>query len=191
MGFVRKDGYTQISTGFHPTEFEIDVEEANELRNIVAWDFFDQVNARTPHVDDISDKTLFSKAFHDTAPDAVSLSPGIFGGVILKHLDAVSWRMIIMQSRIQRARYNNAAQRIETKLQLEVSNNVLIEATRRVKIVRGIGELTVAAIEKQMEEDTEDGQVRMVRRAFDCQMGREDCENAIDFLDNLAKRALV
>lgn len=182
MRIERKDGYKSVGELCTPFDTDITLEQANALRTTVVWDFFENMPVKTPAYDETSDKTMAAKAFHDRSFDRVDELPSVFAGVVLRHIDAESWRMIIMQTKLRRARYNNAQQRIETRLNIEVLDGRLVEAIRKVRIVRGVGELTVAAIEHQMEEDVEDGYVVMQRRAYERKITPDDCDKATEFL---------
>ena len=189
---VRRDGYTEVGPACAPFDCQIDLEDAETLRDVVAWDFFYHMNAKTRLLSDIEDKTVCAKSFHpELGQMAVTETPSVFAGAILHRRGLDDWRMVVMQSKSRQARWNNARQHIETRLNVEVFNGELVEAVRKVRVVRGVGELTVAAIENQMEEDSEAGFVVMQRRAFERQMTKEDCQAASEFLQRTVRRSKV
>jgi hypothetical protein len=191
MPTMRRDGYLEVGPTCTPFESDITIDEADELRRSVVWDYFDNMPVKTRALTETSDKTMVAVSFHD--PDELSADqlPHMFAGAILSHTDLESWRMVITQAYYRRARHNNAQQRISTRFAVEVYDGQLVEAVRRVRVVRGVGDLTVAAIEKQMEEDVEEGHIVMQRRAYERYLNSDDCERAVDFLSKAVKRRKV
>ena len=189
---VRPDGFLEVGPVCAPFDCQISLEDANDLRKVLIWDFFDKVDARTPIFTETEDRTLFGKGFRsDNHGLSMQESPSTFGGAILKHMSEDSWRMIIKGTKTRRSVWNNAQQRIETMFDVQVYNDELVEAVRRVKVIRGVGELTVDAIVNQMEEDVDEGYIVMQRRAFERHMTSEDCERAGVFLRQIAARSRV
>lgn len=188
MPTLRRDQYVEVGPACAPFESNITLQEAEDLRQVVVWDFFNNMPVHTPELTETSDKTMAAKAFHDTG-GALYEAPSTFAGAMLRHIDEASWRMIIMQTKLRRARHNNAQQRIETRFNIEVFDDQLVEATRKMRIARGVGELTADAVERQMEEDVEDGYVVMQRRAYERYLTSDDCQRATEFLRSAVKQA--
>lgn len=191
MATLRKDGYTEVGPICLPFEPHISLDEANELRRMVEWEFFEEMPVKTPRATDTTDKTMVAKAFHNRLGGDIDEVPSVFAGAVLRHIDLESWRMIIIQTKMNRARHNNAQQRIETRMNIEVSNGQLAEAIRKVRVLRGVGELTASAIEHQMAEDVEDGFIVMQRRAYERQITSEDCASTAEYLRRIARRTVA
>lgn len=191
MPTMRRDGYLEVGPACLPFDAAISIEDANELRRVVEWDFFEHMPVKTPQASDQTDKTMSAKAFHNRLSGDIDEIPSVFAGAVLRHIDQESWRLIIMQTKLRRARHNNAQQRIETRMNVEVFGGELAEAVRKVRVVRGVGELTVAAIEHQMAEDVEEGHVVMQRRAYERHVTAEDCNDAAEYLRKVVRRTIA
>ncbi|MCB9819793.1 hypothetical protein H6796_00585 [Candidatus Nomurabacteria bacterium] len=188
---LQNDGFKPVGPPCRPLECEISLDEANNLRQAVVWDFFDNMPVKTPFLSEDADKTMAAKAYHNSY-DENDDTPSLFTGAVLRHIDEESWRMIIMQTKLRRARWNNAGQRVETRYNIEVLGGQLVEAVRKVRIIRGVGELSVSAVEHQMEEDVDEGSdggyIVVQRRAFERQVTQEDCGQIVDSLRRVARR---
>lgn len=191
---MRPDGFTEVGPVCVPFDCQIDLEDAEALRDVLVQDFFHEMKgrAKTPLVTESEDKTICSQSFQPELREmSVVETPIIYVSTMLHHTSLDSWRMAIMQSKARRASWNNAQQKIATRLNVEVFNGRLVEAVRKMKIIRGVGELTVAAIENQTEEDTEVGHIVMQRRAYERHMTKDDCQWAIDFLQRTVRRSNI
>jgi hypothetical protein len=188
MPTMRKDGFLEVGPACLPFDAELTLDDANDLRQAVVWEFFEHMPVKTLELTDSSDKTGCAKAFHNRTFESIEHGPGVFGGAVLRHIDEEAWRLRIMHTKLSRARHNNAQQRIETRMNVEVFDGQLAEAVKKVRVVRGVGELTAAAIEKQMEEDVEEGYVVMQRRAYERHLTQDDCAQAVEFLTRIVRR---
>lgn len=184
----RKDGFKMVGPNCMPFENNISIDEAEDLHDVVMFDFFGKLPVKTPRLSEVADKSMCARAFHNQ-PYEDTASPSVFVGAMLHHMNQHTWRMNIMHTKLSRARHNNAQQRIETRMNVEVYDHQLVEAVRKMRVIRGVGELTVDAVERQMEEDTEEGYVIMQRRAYERHMTSDDCERAKDALYRTIKRA--
>lgn len=193
MSEVLNNGFTAIGSKCQPFEHEVGIDALNELRASVVQDFF----AEMPRVSrsyggDIA-KVGCAKNINERIPGEIDQPPSIFGAAILRTVlfedpDFDVWQLRIAQNRMQRARHNNAPQRIMSRLKVEVFNGQVVEAIREVQTIRGVGELTVEAIEKQMFEDVEEGHIVMQRKSYERYMTEDDCEKAVRFLGQIARR---
>lgn len=118
--------------------------------------------------------------------------PIVFAGALLRNIDEHTWRLVIMNTKMRRARHNNGQQRIETRYVVEAYENDVVEAIRKVRTLREVGELVAPEyLEDQIEEGTYVGNTVMQRRAFERHMVEEDCEQAVETLTRVAKRAAI
>ena len=189
---IRRDGFTEVGPVCVPFYSEISLDDANDLRNAIVWDFFNEFPAKTPYLSDTSDKTTFGKNFSSPLHDsAIHEMPNIFFGASLNHISSDTWRMILMYTKTKRVDWNNSPQRIETRLMMHVYKDQLVEAVRKVRVIRGVGELTVESIENQIDENTDTGYIALQRREYEQYIIPEDCERAKVYMHRAVKRAKV
>ena len=194
MGNIRHDGYTEVGSKCEPFTHDVSLEALLELRESVVENYFMHMPRVSREYGAAGTKVASAKAFHERFSGAADETPSVFGAAILRSMmfsdpDTDAWRLTIAQNRMQRSRHNNAPQRIVTRLKAEVFNDQIVEAIREVQVVRGVGELTVEAIEQQMIEDTEEGHIVMQRRAYERYLTEDDCQKAVEFLGKIARRA--
>lgn len=193
MAEVRKDGFVAVGSKCGPFEHEVGIEELNGLRSAIVETFFAEMPKVSRSLDDNSVKVACAKAFHERDFGSAELAPSVFGAAILRTIqfddpEFDAWHLRIGHNRTQRARHNNAPQRIVTRMKVEVFNDQVVEAVKEVKVIRGVGELTPEAIEQQLLEDTDDGHIVMQRRAYERYMTSQDCDKAAQFLGQIARR---
>lgn len=183
MAVEIRNGFTQVGPVCEMFDSKITIEQANDLRQEVLWNYFENVPVKTPEFTETSDKTLYGKTF-DTAKMTLELDqPIMFAGALLRNIDAHTWRLVIMNTKMRRARHNNAQQRIETRYVVEAYENDVVEAVKRVRTVRGVGDLTPEmVVNQEYEED------RHQRRAFERHMTEDDCQQAVECLARVVKR---
>jgi hypothetical protein len=172
----------QVGSGVGPGEAQIDVNDASMLRDFLAYDFFRCVPARTPKISESFDQTQFGKGFHRAGN--VSLDRDLFAAAILKHVDMDSWHATIALAKYRRSPINNGSQRIESQYRIGVIGNTILQATREVRVLRSVGELTVDDIANQQDLDVQ-------RKAFQLPMTVDDCGDVMGALERVAKRVQV
>lgn len=189
MSRIRRDGYTEIGTKCEPFESQLDIDEVNKLRDFVLRDYFLKVpNLHIRH-EETYGKVSHAKLFPNYSVDYDT--PSVFGSALLKNLDSDSWRMIIMQTRTRRSSENTTQQRIVSRMNVEVLDDRVVEAVKKVQIVRGLGELTVESIERQMEEEGEEAAFYVERKAYERYMTVDDCDKATEFLGRITRRIVA
>lgn len=191
MPNMRKDGYTEVGSRCAPFESRVNLEEVNGLRDFLVNDYFLAV----PNLHVTSDenesgiaKIAHAKLFANKFAIDIDDQPSVFGSAMLRYLDADTWRMVIMQTRSRRRSENIGQQRIVSRYNVEVMGDDIVEAVKKVQIVRDIGELTLEKIERQMEEEYDGLAVEVERKAFERYMTPDDCAKAAEFLGRVTRR---
>lgn len=166
-----QNGYIQVGAGCGLFDSKITIDNANEVRDAVALDFFQRVPVKIPEFSDTDTKMMYGKYFR-SSPDELEMNvSSMFAGVVLRNMDQEIWRLVIMQSKSRRARYNNAPQRVQTRMVIEVIGDEVVEAVKRVRAVRGVGELAVPRIENRAEWEVL-GEGRLTLAEIDAQIVR-------------------
>lgn len=205
MPTERRDGYTEIGSRCWPFESKLSLDQATGLRDFVLNDYLLTVpKIHVTHYDTQS-KVAHAKLFPNKFMEDVDDVPSVFGSAMLKNIDADTWRLVIMQTRTKRRSENIAQQRIVSRMNVEVMGDQVVEAVKKVQIVRGLGELTLESIEKawvQNDEgelpiavfvnDKSNEQVYQVeRKAYERHMTPVDCEKAVEFLGKMSRRIVA
>lgn len=181
QGMMRSDGFVQVGTAVPLGETLITFDDAAMVRDYLAYDFFDRVPAKTPRVSE-GNHIRFGKGFHRVG--AVVQERDMFAGAILRHTDQDSWHSIIALVKYCRSNVNNGPQRIESYYRLGAVGHTLTQATKEVRVLRSIGELTVESITTQQKPDIQ-------RKAFQRPITVDDCGAVMGALERVANRAQV
>lgn len=182
QGMIRSDGFVQIGMPVPLGETHIAYEDAAMVRDYLAYDFFDRVPAKTPQVSEHYNRTQFGKGLHRVGN--IALDRDLFAGAILRHTDQDSWHSIIALVKYCRSNVNNGPQRIESYYRFGAVDHTLIQATKEVRVLRSIGELTVESITAQQKPDIQ-------RKTFQRPMTIDDCDDVMGALGRVANRVQV
>lgn len=175
---MTKDGYTVVGSICKPNESQISLDEAEELRTTLVKDFFGHVPTTIPQE---KGHGIVTRAMHGSyglsSYDAV---PTMLTGASLHVVTPHTWRMLISQAKLRRTYWNQAQQRVATYLRINVEDDHVTEAVRRVKIIRGVG--STATTDSMSEYDRDVYNRPMQRRTFEHPMTSIDCYRAAHIL---------
>lgn len=175
---MRRDGYTVVGSVYTPNESQISLDEAEELRTTLVKDFFGHVPTTIPKE---TDHGLVTRAMHGAyGLDSYDTAPTMLTGASLHIVAPHTWRMMISQAKLRRTYWNQAQQRVATYLQINVEDNHVTEAVRRVRIIRGVG--SAAATDSMSKHDRFMYNRPMQRRTFEHPMTSSDCYRAAHIL---------
>ncbi len=177
-------GYTQVGPSLGADGPEITYDEAAELRAVVANEFFDATNPKTPILTIDSDKTFAARSLAPQGPTDDLNDTMIFAGAMLHHEDEELWRMKILLTRSSRMPHNKGEKKIQTRYFIGAVASNLIIATKQVKAVRDVDAGTTDLMRSS-------GALHRVRRAYEKNMTPADCELLHEKLGQVIRRAKV
>jgi hypothetical protein len=194
MRRLRADGYEIIGSDCVPFQSRISLDEAVDLKEYLVHEHFMSVpNIRVTHTDTES-RIAHAKSFPNKFVMDMDDHPSLFGSAMLKNIDADTWRLVIMQTRMKRGSEDAGQQRFVTRYNVEVYNDEIVEAVKKMQIVRDIGVMTVDSIVRQMDESSEtesDSKPQFERLAFERYMEPRDCATAKEFLGRVCRRIVA
>jgi hypothetical protein len=182
---LRRDGYTVVGGDIGLQDVHISYDDAQEAKKYIMSEFFGRTPVRTPVADDKQDKTLFGKGFnpqHRVYGD--DGDPSVFFGAMIKHTCLESWRLRVLMTRSSRSPYNGQPQRSEACYGIEVIGGDVIEAVKQTRVVRSIGDISIAYIEQGTD-------IGMERKMFERPMTPDDCARIIQAAQRVLRRMNV
>lgn len=183
-GQTRPDGFIVVGKPAPIGEVLVSYEHADELKKFVTSEYFEYIQPKTPELTEISDKSVAAKGFHSIVDQGNNNDPSMFSGALLRHIDDSSWRLIVMLTRMRRSDYNLAPQRVEERYNFHVFGGDLYEATKQIRVTRGLGELTLDMVESGVEPE-------LVRKMYERPVTEEDCRRVREKLSRAVKRAQI
>lgn len=179
---ARRDGYEQVGELIPIGESNITANDALMVRDFLAYDFFDRVRCRTPQFSETKDRTQFGKGFN--AHGGAEFDKNFFAGAVLRHLDPESWFAIVMIAKHSRSTTNNTPLRTESRYRIGMAGLSILQATKEVRVLRSVGELTADDIVNGVEIPTQ-------RKAFEKALTTDDCGQMLGQLERVARRASI
>lgn len=187
MTWERTGGYQEVGKPYRCGDVHISRADVDDLRSFVTDEYFVHLPASTTLLDDLTTRSVAKVGFYD-APMYDVEATDVMTMATLHEWSPDMWRLTVKQTRTKRAE-NTMPQRIETRYGIDVVNDEVLEAVRKMRILRGVGDLTVDMVHEDVTEEVDGDAIQ--RRAYELPMEPEDCVRITEFLTRALKRAAV
>lgn len=175
-----RDDYVFVGKELAPFEVELGFEQACELRDYVARDYFAAMGKKTrvPRLDESSDKTMAGKSFGPHPDFGMDLDVAVFVGASLKHELDDSWKLRLLTSRY---RLDGTRNKVAARYHVDVIGGQVVQAKREVRIVR-------TRSDEFFDELLTDTPAHAERKMYERPLTEVDCDRVIAELSRVATR---